>query len=244
MPETAAPSPAPATAPDAAPDAASDAVDPALIATINACFDIHRDPSQMVQWLVETFPLQRLVVASAMTSDVVLIDVVASVAPGIEVLFLDTGYHFPDTLATVVAVRERYPVKLVVTPAPPIGDEQYLSDPDGCCHLRKVVPLEQGLAGRLGWISGVRRSDSPVRADTPFVHLDTRGIVKLNPLAAWTDDDLATYATLHRVPLNPLLDQGYPSIGCWPCTRRPVEGEDPRAGRWSAHAKTECGLHL
>ncbi len=179
-----------------------------------------------------------------MTSDTVLVDVAAKVAPGIEVLFLDTGYHFGETLETVDAVERTYPIKLVVTPAPPIGDARYETDPDGCCHERKVLPLEQGLAGRLGWISGVRRSDSEVRATTPFVQIDKRGLVKLNPLAAWTDADLATYAAIHEVPLNPLLDQGYPSIGCWPCTRKPSDGEHARAGRWSAHAKTECGLHL
>ncbi len=228
----------PLVAPDLDLDLDLDAVD--------AEFASHQDPARMVRWLVDTFPLDRIVVASAMTSDTVLVDVVAKVAPGVEVLFLDTGYHFSETLDTVRAVEARYPVRLRVTLAPPIaaGDEPYLTDPDGCCHLRKVVPLEEGLAGRLAWISGVRRSDSAVRAETPFVHRDRRGLVKLNPLAAWTDADLATYASLHEVPLNPLLDQGYPSIGCVPCTRKPADGEHARAGRWSAHAKTECGLHL
>lgn len=207
-------------------------------------FAAHGDAAAMVGWLVDTFPLDRLVVASAMTSDVVLVDVVAKIAPGIEVVFLDTGYHFAETLDTVERVARRYPVTLTVTPAPPIGDERYLSDPDGCCHERKVVPLARALAGRLGWISGVRRTDSAVRTDTPFVHRDRRGIVKLNPLAAWTDADLAMYATANDVPLNPLLEEGYPSIGCWPCTRKPADGEDARAGRWSTHTKTECGLHL
>jgi phosphoadenosine phosphosulfate reductase len=211
---------------------------------LNAEFEAHGDATKMIQWLVDTIPVDRLIVASAMTSDTVLVDVAAKVAPGIEVLFLDTGYHFGETLQTVDAVERKYPIKLVVTPAPPIGDARYETDPDGCCHERKVVPLEQGLAGRLGWISGVRRSDSEVRANTPFVQLDKRGLVKLNPLAAWTDADLATYAAIHEVPLNPLLDQGYPSIGCVPCTRKPADGEHARAGRWSAHAKTECGLHL
>lgn len=198
----------------------------------------------MVRWLVDTVPVERLIVASAMTSDTVLVDVAAKVAPGIDVLFLDTGYHFAETLQTVEAVGQRYPIRLVVAPAPPIGDERYATDPDGCCHQRKVVPLEQGLAGRLGWISGVRRADSAVRADTPFVQIDKRGLIKLNPLAAWTDAELATYAVIHEVPLNSLLDEGYPSIGCWPCTRKPSDGEHARAGRWSEHAKTECGLHL
>ncbi|MEX1107212.1 MAG: phosphoadenylyl-sulfate reductase [Ilumatobacteraceae bacterium] len=212
---------------------------------LNAEFEAHGDAGRMVQWLVDLMPVDRLVVASAMTSDTVLVDVVAKVAPGIEVLFLDTGYHFPETIQTLERVGTKYPVRLKVTPAPPLtGERTYLSDPDGCCHLRKVVPLEEGLAGNLGWISGVRRSDSAVRAETPFVQIDKRGLIKLNPLAAWTDADLATYAAIHEVPLNPLLDQGYPSIGCWPCTRQPVDGEDARAGRWSDHAKTECGLHV
>jgi phosphoadenosine phosphosulfate reductase len=212
---------------------------------LNAEFEAHGDAGRMVQWLVDLIPIDRLVVASAMTSDTVLVDVVAKVASGIEVLFLDTGYHFPETVQTLENVGAKYPVRLKVMPAAPLtGERTYLSDPDGCCHLRKVVPLEDGLAGSLGWISGVRRSDSAVRAETPFVQIDKRGLVKLNPLAAWTDADLATYATIHEVPMNPLLDQGYPSIGCWPCTRKPLEGEDARAGRWSAHAKTECGLHV
>ena len=214
------------------------------IEALNAEFDAHQDPTTMIEWLVGLVPVDRLIVASAMTSDTVLVDVVSKVAPGIEVLFLDTGYHFAETLQTVEALGRRYPVKLVVAPAPPIGDERYLTDPDGCCGQRKVLPLEQGLSGRLGWFSGVRRSDSVVRADTPFVQLDKRGIVKLNPLAAWTDADLAAYAAIHEVPLNPLLDEGYPSIGCVPCTRKPAEGEHARAGRWSEHQKTECGLHL
>jgi len=207
-------------------------------------FSAHGDPLLMVQWMIDTMPIDRLIVAAAMTSDVVLVDVVSKVAPGIEVLFIDTGYHFPETLATAASVGARYPIKLRVTAAPAIGDDGYLVDPDGCCHLRKVVPLEDALVGRLGWISGVRRSDSAVRADTPFVQRDRRGLVKLNPLAAWSDDDLLTYAAIHDVPLNPLLGQGYPSIGCMPCTSKPATGEAARAGRWTTHAKTECGLHL
>jgi len=202
------------------------------------------DPNEVIEWFGGSFSLDQVCVASAMTSDVVLVDVVSKVIPGIEVVFLDTGYHFAETLSTLEAVGSRYPIRLAIQPAPPIGDRRYEHDPDGCCHERKVLPLERALAGKAGWVSGMRRSDSAVRAETPFVHLDKRGMVKINPLATWTDDDLATYAQLHEVPMNPLLDQGYPSIGCWPCTRKPVEGEDARAGRWSGKAKTECGLHL
>jgi phosphoadenosine phosphosulfate reductase len=206
-------------------------------------FRTHADPSLMVQWLVDTFPLDQLVLASAMAAPV-LVDVVAKVAPGIEVVFLDTGYHFDETLRTVDVVAERYPIRLTVTPAPPIGDEQYLTDPDGCCNRRKVVPFEQVRSTKAAWISGVRRSDSSTRTNTPFVQRDRQGLVKLNPIAAWTDADVATYAAIHDVPLNPLLSQGYPSIGCWPCTRRPITGDDARSGRWADQAKTECGLHL
>jgi phosphoadenosine phosphosulfate reductase len=202
-------------------------------------------PIEMIQWLVSAHGLENVCVTSAMTSDVVLIDVASKAVPGIEVVFLDTGFHFPETLATVENVRRRYPVALRVMAAPPgVEDERWRTDPDGCCNQRKVVPLELALSTKKAWISGVRRTDSAVRATTPFVHRDRRGLVKLNPLAAWTDDDLATYAMVNEVPLNPLLDAGYPSIGCAPCTRKPADGEHSRDGRWSGHGKTECGLHL
>lgn len=210
---------------------------------IDSEFRTHADPARMVQWLVDTFPLDQIVLASAMAAPV-LVDVVAKVAPGVEVVFLDTGYHFEETLRTVDAVSERYPIRLTITPAPPIGDEQYLTDPDGCCNRRKVLPFEQVRSNKAAWISGVRRRDASTRANTPFVQRDRQGLVKLNPIAAWTDDDVATYVALHEVPLNPLMTQGYPSIGCWPCTRRPLHLDDDRSGRWAEQAKTECGLHL
>jgi phosphoadenosine phosphosulfate reductase len=206
-------------------------------------FRTHADPAVMVQWLVDTFPVDQIVLASAMAAPV-LVDVVSKIIPGIEVVFLDTGYHFDETLRTLDAVADRYPIRLTVTPAPPIGDEQYLTDPDGCCNRRKVVPFEQVRSTKAAWISGVRRSDAITRANTPFVQRDQQGLIKLNPIAAWTDADVATYAAIHEVPLNPLMSQGYPSIGCWPCTRRPLTNDDSRSGRWADQAKTECGLHL
>lgn len=211
--------------------------------TLDRQFRHHADPTRMVQWLVETFPVDQIVLASAMAAPV-LVDVVSKVIPGIEVVFLDTGYHFDETLRTVDAVAERYPIRLTVTAAPPIGDEQYLTDPDGCCNRRKVVPFQQVRSTKAAWISGVRRSDAATRASTPFVQRDRQGLIKLNPIAAWTDADVATYAAIHDVPLNPLMSQGYPSIGCWPCTRRPLSSDDARSGRWADQAKTECGLHL
>ena len=210
---------------------------------VDAGFRTHADPTRMVQWLIDTFPIDQIVLASAMAAPV-LVDVVSRVAPGIEVVFLDTGYHFEETLRTVDAVADRYPIRLTVTPAPPVGDEQYLTDPDGCCNRRKVVPFEQVRSTKAAWISGVRRSDSATRQHTPFVQRDRQGLVKLNPIAAWSDADVATYAAIHDVPLNPLMSQGFPSIGCWPCTRRPLNSDDARSGRWADQAKTECGLHL
>jgi len=187
--------------------------------------------------------LDRIIVASAM-ANTALLDVVSKVLPGVEVLFIDTGYHFEETLETARLAGRRYNISLKVTPAPPIGDRQYLTDSDGCCNLRKVVPLEEALQGRVAWISGVRRSDSASRASTPFVHRDRRGLLKLNPITHWSDAELAEYVAANDVVLNPLLSQGYPSIGCWPCTRRVAAGEDARSGRWSGQEKTECGLHL
>jgi phosphoadenosine phosphosulfate reductase len=210
---------------------------------IDRQFRMHADPTRMVRWLVDTFGVEQIVLASAMAAPV-LVDVVAQVAPGVEVVFLDTGYHFEETLQTRDAVAQRYPIRLTVTPAPPIGDEMYLTDPDACCARRKVQPFEDVRSTKAAWISGVRRSDSATRANTPFITRDRQGLVKLNPLAAWTDDDVATYAAIHEVPINPLMSQGYPSIGCWPCTRRPLNSDDARSGRWAENAKTECGLHL
>jgi phosphoadenosine phosphosulfate reductase len=123
-------------------------------------------------------------------------------------------------------------------------DDRWKIDTDGCCAARKVAPLEEALAGRDAWMSGLRRADDPSRAETPIVSRDRRGLVKVNPLATWSDADVDAYVAEHDVVTNPLLQRGYPSIGCWPCTRPVGPGEDARAGRWSGSTKTECGLHL
>jgi phosphoadenosine phosphosulfate reductase len=123
-------------------------------------------------------------------------------------------------------------------------DKHYLSDPNACCNARKVLPLERALAGRKAWVTGMRRVDADTRVEIPVVQRDKRGLVKINPIASWTDEDIASYAADHDVPLNPLLQQGYPSIGCAPCTRQVAPGEHGRAGRWAGKGKTECGLHV
>jgi phosphoadenosine phosphosulfate reductase len=175
--------------------------------------------------------------------DCVLVDLAVRVDPTIEVLFLDTGFHFPETLAYVETVRARYGLNLrVMTPGPeaegwPCGTQR-------CCELRKVEPLYRALAGRSAWITGLKRTDAPTRADAPIVAWDpTRAIVKVNPLATWTDTDIANYEADHGLPVHPLMTQGYLSIGCAPTTRPVAPGEDPRAGRWAGTGQTECGLH-
>ena len=189
--------------------------------------------------------------ASSM-GDEALVHLAAAQAPGIDVVFLDTGYHFPETLGTRDAVADVYdvtmhtilPLLTVEAQDAQYGKDLYATDPDQCCALRKVEPLERGLAPYAGWITGMRREDAPTRSDISLVGWDAkRDMVKLNPLAAWTQDDLDRYVAENGVLQNPLRQDGYPSIGCAPCTRRVAPGEDPRAGRWSGLAKTECGLH-
>ena len=195
----------------------------------------------IVRWATAMFG-RRLALAASMT-DAVLIDVASRVTPGIEVIFLDTQYHFQETLATAERVRDRYPIRLRVIWPDARPDDRWRTDPDGCCHARKVVPMERALRGRVAWLSGLRRADSRARAHTPVVQRDRRGLVKVNPLASWTDEDVAAHIDAHDVPVNPLVARGYPSIGCWPCTTT-AEATDGRSGRWQGIEKTECGLHL
>jgi phosphoadenosine phosphosulfate reductase len=196
---------------------------------------------EIVAWAAAMFG-RRLVITASMT-DAVLIDLASRIAPGIEVVFLDTGYHFPETLATAEQIRVRYPVRLRVMTPRAEPDDRWRLDPDGCCQMRKVAPLERAMLGRVAWMSGLRRADSADRATTPVVQRDRRNIVKVNPLARWTDEQVEAYIAEHDVVVNPLVRAGYPSIGCWPCTRAIADGEPARAGRWDGTLKTECGLH-
>ena len=205
---------------------------------------------RIVEWAHATFGAG-LVVASSM-ADTHLVHLASAAAPGIDVAFLDTGYHFAETIGTRDAVAEVYPVRLLnITPLQTVAeqDAQYgprlhERDPDKCCALRKVEPLERALKPYVAWINGMRREESPTRADIPVIGYDAkRDMVKISPLAAWTQDDLDAYIAENGVLTNPLFLEGYTSIGCEPCTRKPLPGEDPRAGRWAGSAKTECGLH-
>lgn len=199
--------------------------------------------SESIRWAWDRFGDDLVLAASF--QDCVLIDVAVRVAPEIEVVFLDTQYHFAETLWYVEQVRARYDLNLRVMEPLLEPDNLWQRDTDGCCAVRKVEPLNRALEGKAAWMTGLRRVESPTRADAPIVGLDVdRGIVKVNPLAPWTDFDMEGYARDHDLPVHPLTERGYPSIGCWPCTRPVAPGDDPRAGRWAGTNKTECGLHV
>jgi len=212
----------------------------AELAELNEEFEL-LPAGKIVQWARDTFG-SRLCLAASM-QDSVLIDVATKVDPGIEVVFVDTGYHFPETLETLDRVEARYDLRVNVVRNPEPLDDLWMEDPDACCAARKVKPLEDVLATKAAWLTGVRRAESETRASAPIVARDKRGLVKINPLANWDELDIDGYVADHDIVVNPLLSQGYASIGCWPCTRAVKPGEDPRAGRWTGFSKTECGLH-
>lgn len=206
--------------------------------------------AELLAWTDEHFG-ENYIVASNM-QDAVLIDLASKVRPGVDVLFLDTGYHFAETVGTRDAVEAVYDVNVVnVTPEHTVaqqdqllGKDLFKISPNECCRLRKVTPLGQALKGYSAWVTGIRRVESPTRANAPLITFDDAfNLVKVNPLAAWTDDEMQDYIEQNRILVNPLVDEGYPSIGCAPCTVKPALGADPRSGRWQGQSKTECGLH-
>jgi phosphoadenosine phosphosulfate reductase len=205
---------------------------------------------ELLRWTDETFGGD-YVVASNM-QDAVLVAMAAKVRPGVDVLFLDTGYHFAETIGTRDAVEAVYGVNVVnVTPEKTVAEQDQLlgkdlfaSDPAACCRMRKVEPLGKALKGYSAWVTGIRRIEAPTRANAPLISFDKAfGLVKINPIAAWSDEEMQAYIDANDVLVNPLVHEGYPSIGCLPCTAKPVEGADPRSGRWAGQSKTECGLH-
>ncbi|MFC6285856.1 phosphoadenylyl-sulfate reductase [Nocardioides sp. GCM10027113] len=204
----------------------------------------------IIEWAVATFG-ERFCITSSM-ADAVLADLASKVAPGIDVVFLDTGYHFAETIGTRDAVEATLDVNLLtITPVQSVaeqdaehGKDLFRTDPDRCCALRKVQPLADALAGYDAWATGLRRAETHHRVIAPVVGWDARkGKVKVSPLARWTDEQVDRYIVENGVLVNPLVYDGYPSIGCWPCTRRVAPGDDPRSGRWAGTGKTECGIH-
>jgi phosphoadenosine phosphosulfate reductase len=212
-----------------------------------AAEDLADAPAEdVIRWATDTFG-DRICVTSSMT-DAVIIHLASAVRPGIEVVFLDTGYHFAETLGTADAVAATLPIELIrVTPHLSVaeqdeafGQDLFARDPDLCCAMRKVAPLAKALAPYVAWASGIRRDETANRSDVGVVEWDEKhNMVKINPLAAWSHDDVQRYIVDNEILVNPLISEGYGSIGCAPCTRR---GEG-RSGRWLGMPKVECGLH-
>jgi phosphoadenosine phosphosulfate reductase len=208
-------------------------------------------PDTVIRWAVDTFGDGFCITASM--ADAVLIDIASRVADDINVIFLDTGYHFPETLATRDRVAKRYQVRLhTILPRQTVAEQDatfgpklHDRDPDACCSLRKVEPLARALGGYQAWGSGIRRDETASRRNIRVVEWDRkRSMVKVSPLAGWTQAQVDEYTIANDVEVNPLIYDGFPSIGCAPCTRRVAPGEDPRSGRWANSPKLECGLHL
>ena len=204
----------------------------------------------IIEWASATFG-DRFCVTSSM-GDAVLAHLAAKVVPGIDVVFLDTGYHFIETIGTRDAVQATMPINLItITPKQTVaeqdaqyGKDLFRTDPDQCCALRKVAPLAESLSGYDAWATGLRRAETKNRVIAPVIGWDAKkGKVKVSPLARWSDEQMQQYIVDNGVLVNPLVYDGYPSIGCAPCTRRVAPGDDPRSGRWAGTNKTECGIH-
>lgn len=196
--------------------------------------------TDIIAWAIERFE-QRLLLASSF-GDTLLIDIALSVDPNIEVVFLDTGFHFAETLETVRHAMDRYSLQLSVLRPSAKASDLWANGVDACCAARKVTPLNEHLTANAdAWMSGMRRADTYQRANAPIVSLDKRGLAKINPLAEWSNDQVDRYIAEHDILVNPLAERGYPSIGCWPCTDKADSG---RGGRWNDSSKTECGIHL
>lgn len=206
---------------------------------------------QVIEWVAKNFDVDAVAIACSM-ADAVLPQLVTKQIPNAEVLFLDTGYHFLETRITRDEVARQLPVRIVdVKPKLSVAEQDaefgaklYERDPNLCCAMRKVEPLHDQLQKYELWFTGVRRDEAPTRTNTPLITYDEKnGLVKVNPVAAWSFDELIDYSNEHKVPVNLLLSNGYPSIGCEPCTKQVAPGEDPRSGRWAGAGKVECGLH-
>jgi phosphoadenosine phosphosulfate reductase len=209
-------------------------------------------PVEILRWGVERF-FPRLTMATAFGPEgCILIHLLSEIDPRVRVFNLDTGYQFAETLALRDQIAERYGIEVeMVRPDTTVeqyeqlhGGPLYVANSDRCCYDRKIVPLRRALVGYDAWITAIRSEQSADRAKASVVGWDSKfSLVKLNPLLNWTRRDVWAFIVANRVPYNPLQDQGYPSIGCWPCTKSVAFGQDERAGRWAGQAKTECGLH-
>jgi phosphoadenosine phosphosulfate reductase len=202
---------------------------------------------------VDTF-FPRLTMATAFGAEgCCILHMLAEIEPSVHVFNLETGYQFPETLALRERIRERYGIEVeLVQPELSVAEYEaehggplYRCRPDQCCEDRKIQPLRRVVSDYDAWISAIRRDQTTDRAKASTVHWDAKfGLVKINPLLNWTKEDIWSFIVQNDVPYNPLHDEGYPSIGCWPCTRPVQEGQDERSGRWAGSTKKECGLHV
>lgn len=227
-----------------------------LVAEMNRRFE-QESPEEIVRWAVEDSGLERLSVASSFQAeDTVVMDLAVKFRPDIDILFLETGFHFAETLAFKEQLAEHLGLNVidlvgdytVESQAAEFGPRLYEWNPDECTKLNKIIPLNRALHGYDGWLTGLRRDSAPTRANAPLVeqyeHEPGKTLVKFNPIAAWTRVDVWDYLKEHDLPHHPLYDLGYASISCAPCTRMLFPGEDERAGRWAGAGKVECGIHV
>jgi phosphoadenosine phosphosulfate reductase len=229
------------------PDAVPESID---LSGLNDRFET-ASPEDILRWTVGSFAPDAVLTMSFQHEGVVIAHMLREVAPGTPILFIDTGYHFPETLAyrDGLVARFGFPVRNLRSAMPREefvarhGDDLYDRDPDLCCKINKVEPMQLALVGVRAWINGRRRDQASTRTRMPIVERLGGGIVKVNPLANWNSRDTWRYMSLHEIPTHPLFEQGYTSIGCAPCTRPVLAGEDERAGRWAGRGKVECGLH-
>jgi phosphoadenosine phosphosulfate reductase len=209
-----------------------------------------KSTQHILRWVWETFGEKAAATSSFQSQSVPLLHIISETVPDLPVLFLDTGFHFPETLEFRDHIAEAFGLT-VHSLEPRLGHdgfreqhgELHRRDPDLCCHLNKVQPLEDAFEDYDAWITGIRRDQTEARANTPVVQRQENGVLKVCPMVEWTSRDVWTYVNEHDLPSHPLLEEGYLSIGCAPCTQRPDAGEDARDGRWAQSEKTECGLH-
>ncbi len=219
--------------------------------TVNARLE-GRPPQDVLSFGLDTYGTNISLASSFGAEDLCLVDMLSRLGRPFRVFYLDTDVLFQETYETIARAERHYgqtferytPLLTLEEQAAQHGEALWSSNPDACCGIRKVEPLRRALRDLSAWITGIRRDQTPARATARLVEWDARNnLIKLNPLAAWSNEDVWTYIRENNVPYNPLHDQGYPSVGCMHCTRPVRPGEDPRAGRWAGFAKTECGLH-
>ena len=220
------------------------------ISTLSQEFET-KTPQEILRWAADAFAPDIAVSTSFQTQSMPLLHMVTQVMPDVHVLFLDTGYHFWDTLAFRERVQHEWRLKVVDLYRDSRWDAFVrdhirtlpLEDPNLCCYVHKVQPMQKALAGLRAWVSGIRRDQTAQRAHAHILELQSGGLVKINPLLTWTKADIRQYIEAHHLPAHPLYERGYRSVGCAPCTAAVGAGEDDRAGRWVGRGKTECGLH-